>query len=359
MKKILIINTIGLNYEGMTHVIKNYIRNMNTEGLQLEFVGFENINPDILNDFSQYGTVHILPHRKKSTKAYIKELKNLLKQNNYDIVHIHGNSSTMIIDVRTAKKCRIPCVIIHSHNTTCDHKFLHKVLRAPMLRMVSDRLACGRDAGRWMYGKKSFVVLNNAIDLEKFRFDEKIRRKVRESLKINDETIVIGHAGHFSRQKNHEFVLDVFNEFHKKHPDSVLMLVSDGPNFELIKNKAKEMGLSESVMFLGRRNDMVELYQAMDCFILPSLWEGLPLVLVEAQASGLPVLASDVITDEVKCTDHLQFLSLDKGAASWADCIDSLMDVVDRCELNYLQQMKSHGFSITAEAEKLREIYLK
>ena len=331
---------------------------MNREGMTLEFVGFQNMDSDLLKKFSEYGPVNILPHRKKNVKAYLSHLKKLLKAKRYDAVHIHGNSATMMMDVMTIRMCGIRRIILHSHNTTCNHIAVHKILRKPMLWVVSDRLACGKDAGRWMYGNKSFVILNNAIDLEKYQFDPEIRRIVRLQLGIKDDVIVVGHAGHFTKQKNHSFLLDVFKDYHDRHPASILMLVSDGPDFEIIKQKANQYGLKDSVLFLGRRSDMQNLYQAMDCFVLPSLWEGLPVVLLEAQASGLPIFASDTITTEVKCTNNIRFISLDKGSKEWSSIIENAMDSAERNDTKVLQQMKEHGFSILEEAEKLRTIYL-
>lgn len=357
MRKVLVINTIGLNYEGITSVIFNYSSHLSLNKIQLEFVVYENTSSEIKNRFKKIGKIHILPHRKKYFCRYIKGLQTLLKQN-YDVIHIHGNSGTMAAEVLCAKLSGISKILIHSHNTACSHKILHTFLKRPMMQLATDYIACSDKAGKWLFGNKKYTVLNNAINIDAFMYNEKVRNQVRNELGLDDE-FLIGHIGHFTEQKNHTFLIDIFSEYQKLDSTAKLLLVSDGPGFDKIKCKVNALRLSESVIFAGRRNDPQRLYQAMDLFILPSLWEGLPVVALEAQASALPVLLSDVITSEAKCTSRTFYVSLSSGAKTWADKIYTLKNRNYKRTMDVEQEIRSHGFDIKYEAKTLESIYLK
>ncbi len=170
---------------------------------------------------------------------------------------------------------------------------------------------------------------------------------------------MIGHIGHFTEPKNHFFLIDVFAQFHKLEPASKLLLISDGPRFQQVKEQVARLGLEDAVIFAGRRSDVAGIYSAMDLFILPSCWEGLPLVLVEAQMNGLPLLVSDVVTKVAKCTDLLQYKPLEDGARSWAETLRQMLKTPGDRRADYRPVIAEKGFDIHAEAAKLRELYLK
>lgn len=356
MIKVLIVSTIGLKYEGTTSVIYNYISSMNKDNLQFDFIAFEDINPKIKKSFEQLGNVLTIPKRKNNTGSYVRALNNILKSH-YDVIHIHGNSGTMAIETILSKLHTTKKIIIHCHNTTCNHPVLNKLL-VPVIKHTADVcIGCSEAAAHWLYGNSKYVVLNNAIDLSKFKYNEEIRKSCRLEFGFNNE-FVIGHVGRFDKQKNHTFLIDIFSELHKRKSDTKLLLVSDGPEIEKIRRKVFLLGLEEAVIFVGRRSDMDRLYQAMDFFLLPSLWEGLPVVMIEAQASGLPLLVSDKITQEAKCTKKTEYLSLDYDAGRWAE------KILEIREKNYLRddkvegEIRQHGFDIKTETNKLRRIYL-
>ena len=226
---------------------------------------------------------------------------------------------------------------------------------------VTDYMCCSELAGRWLFGDKAYdsgkvYLLNNAIDLDKFKYNKSLRKEKRKELGISDDTLVIGHIGRFVAQKNHTFLIDIFNELHKKNPSSLLLLVGQGPLMEEIKNKVKELKLNDSVRFLGQRNDVNELYQAFDVFCLPSLYEGLPVVGVEAQASGLLCILSNAMTKETKVLDITKFMSLNNTPREWAD---SILDDVKRYKIiDSSKEMRSKNFYIKEEAKKLEKYYL-
>lgn len=355
-KRILITNTIGLGYEGITSVIKNYITAMEREGLDLHFIAYSETPQTLKQYFGNYGAVYTLPDRKEQLWKYLRGLCQVLKRG-FDVMHIHGNSGTMLIEVFLAKLFGVKKVIVHGHSTKTSYPFVNKMLRMPMMWLADECIACSRGSGEWLYGQHPHTVLNNAIELSGFGFRENLREKYRAEFGVKDE-FLLGHIGHFTAQKNHFFLIDIFSEFHKLEPDSKLLLLSDGPRFEQVKAKVAELGLQDAVIFAGRRKDIAGIYSAMDLFVLPSCWEGLPLVMVEAQTNGLPLLVSDVITQDAKCTDRTFYKPLDHGALSWAEQLQQIKNsnydrTADDCD-----KIAEKGFDIRREAEKLRKIYL-
>lgn len=356
--KVLIIPTLGLAYEGITSVIYNYISHMDCEGLDLNFISFLDMDIDLQKKFECFGQVVLLPKRKQYVLKYICLLFKLFKKNKYDVIHVHGNSGTMLIEVLLAKLTRVKKIIVHGHSTECNHEIINKILKFIMLVLSDERLACSDEAGKFLYSKRNFVVLNNAIDLQKYQYDEQVRFKCREEFCVKDE-ILIGHIGNFYSWKNHAFLIDVFRAYHKINKNSKLLLVSDGPLCQEMQQKVKDLGLEKDVIFAGRRADVERLYQAMDIFIFPSLYEGLGLVAVEAQTAGLPVLASTNVPIEAGCTDLFERMELEKGAKAWAEKIENIISKENDRNKNRKEQIRACGFDIENECEKLRKIYLE
>ena len=359
MKKILISPTLGLDLEGITSVIYNYTKAMDRSGMELFFLTYGDLKPSLRERFAELGRILFVSDRKQSTKAYVKDYLAALKKEKFDVVHINGNSGTMIIEVVLAKLCGVKNVMVHGHSTRTNHPFINAVLKMPMMWLSSECIACSEATGQWLYGKYPYTLLNNAIELDPFRFRQELRQQYREEFGIGDDEYLVGHIGHFTEPKNHFFLIDCFAEFHKLEPKSKLLLISDGPRFQQVQEQVAQLGIQDAVIFAGRRSDVAGIYSAMDLFMLPSCWEGLPLVLVEAQVNGLPMLVSDVVTKVAKCTDRLTYKALDDGAQSWALRMQELLHTsVDRQEDNR-PAIAAKGFDIHAEAEKLRKLYLK
>lgn len=356
-KIILINNTVGMGNEGMSHVILNYLQHMDTTSMELHFTATDDIDPYIKSVLERYGIVHYVPLKAENLLGYLKRLWKIMTLRT-DVLHIHGNSGTMLIEVLLAKLCGVKNIIIHAHSTRTNHPILNSLLKVPMMYLADTCIACSKAAGDWLYGKHPYIVLNNAIDLSKFRYSEDAREKYRTEFGVKEE-FLIGHIGHFTPPKNHFFLIDVFYEFHKLEPNSKLLLISDGPRFEQVKQKVSELGLQDAVIFAGRRNDIAGIYSAMDMFTLPSNWEGLPLVLVEAQANGLPILASDVITEDAICTDRFVYKSLKDGPEAWAQQLLQIRDCHYDRKTNTHPDISTKGFDIHTEAEQLRKIYFQ
>lgn len=307
---------------GVEAVVMNYYRHLDHSKIQFDFICDDdstNIPYDEIEKLG--GKVILIPPYQKVFK-YQRELRRVLRDGKYKIVHSHINTLS-VFPLYAAKKVGVPVRIAHSHSTTNKKEWkknlLKQVLRPFSKKYATNYMCCSELAGRWLFGDKAYdegkvYLLNNAIDLDKFKYDKKIKDKKRKELGIKEDTIVIGHIGRFVAQKNHTFLIDIFNQFHKKEKNSILLLAGQGPLQEEIKNKVRELGLDDSVRFLGQRNDANELYQVFDVFLLPSLYEGLPVVGVEAQASGLLCFLSDDMTKETKVLDSTVFMSLSNTA---------------------------------------------
>lgn len=349
---------------GVEAVTINYYRNIDKNKVQLDFICDEDSTNIPYEEIEKMGgKVIIIPSYSKPFK-YHKALKKVLKEGNYKI--IHSNINTLSVFSLFAAKCAgVPIRIAHSHSTTNKKEkkknLMKQVLRPFSKVFATDYMCCSELAGRWLFGNKEYdkgnvYLLNNAIDLDKFKYNESLRKKKRKELGIKDNTLVIGHIGRFVAQKNHDFLIDIFDEIHKKNNNSILLLAGQGPLMEDIKNKVKELNLDDNVKFLGQRNDANELYQAFDVFLLPSLYEGLPVVGVEAQAAGLLCYLSDDMTKETKVLDITKFMSLNNTPKEWADNI--LDDVKKYKRIDTSKEMTAKNFNIKEEAKKLEEYYL-
>lgn len=349
---------------GVEAVVMNYYRNIDREKIQFDFIcdrDSTNIPYDEIEKLG--GKVIIIPPYQEVFK-YQKELKRVLREGNYKIVHSHVNTLS-VFALRIAKKVGVPVRIAHSHSTTNKKEWkknlLKQVLKPFSKIYATDYFACSELAGRWLFGNKEFdqgnvCLLNNAIDLEKFIYNEKIRKEKRQELNIKDDTLVIGHIGRFVKQKNHEFLIDIFNEIQKMNKNSVLLLAGEGPLLDEIKQKVNDMKLSKKVKFLGQRKDANELYQAFDVFLLPSLYEGLPVVGVEAQVSGLLCFFSTDMTSETKVLKTSSFMSLNESASVWAEKILEFSKKHKR--KNVEKEISKTGFNIKKEAKKLEDKYI-
>ena len=287
------------------------------------------------------------------------------KHSDYKVVHMNASSKNFIL-LKYAKKYNIPVRIAHSHNIDFQtknsiKKLIGNLLKIPMKKYATDYFACSYLAGEWLFGKKNVAkgkvkVIHNAVDYKNFKYDEKIRKEMRKEFNINEKEILFGHVGRFTNQKNHTFLIDIFNEIHKQNKNTKLIMVGIGEKEPEIKDKVKSLGLEDCTVFAGFRKDVNKIMQAMDVFLLPSLYEGLPVVGVEAQAAGLPSFTSEgVVTKEVQITDAMNFISLDKSANEWASIILNS----DLSRKDAKKEIKSAGYFIEDSANELVNFYLK
>ncbi len=349
---------------GVESVVMNYYRHIDRTKIQFDFICDKDSTNIPYDEIEQLGGRVILVPPYQKVFEYQKELIKIFKENNYKIVHSHINTLS-VFPLRTAKKAGVPIRIAHSHSTTNKKEWkknlLKQILRPFSKVYATDYMCCSELAGRWLFGNKEYdkgnvYLLNNAIDLDKFKYDEKIRKEKRKELNIKDDTLVIGHVGRFVEQKNHRFLIDIFNEVHKQNENSILLLVGQGPLMEEMKEKVKTLGIEDSVKFLGQRNDVNELYNAMDLFLFPSLYEGLGMVVVEAQVSGLPCVVSTKIPEIAKVTKKIVFINLENNIKTWTEIIFNHLKNTTRKGIHFTDELKK--YDIKLEACKLEKNYL-
>ena len=344
---------------GVEAVVMNYYRNIDRTKIQYDFIIDEDSDNPILQEEikSLGGRIIIVPPYQKQF-AYQRALHKIFTENKYPLVYSHINTLS-IFPLFAAWRAGVPIRVAHNHSTAGKGEFKRNILKyslRPFAKIFPTELcACSQFAGEWLFGKNAdFLVWPNAIDTERFSYDEKVREEMRKKLNVENK-FVVGHAGRFMMQKNHKFLLDIFAEIKKLKPEAVLLLAGDGPLFNMCREKVNELNLSSSVIFAGSVHDMENYYQAMDVFILPSLYEGLPVVGSEVQVSGLPMLCSDAVTRETKFCDSFRFISLDKSPQEWANEAINLSHNHHRQDMSIYA--REHGFDIHIQAEKLTKWY--
>lgn len=315
----------NMHRAGLETMLMNYYRHMDRDKIQFDFLTHRPDKSDYDDEIESYGgKVYYAPRLyPQNYPAYFRYMKEFFSGHpEYVIVHSHIDSMSYL-PLLAAKKAGVPVRIAHSHNTSLDIDFkyiLKEYFRWRLPYAATDYLACGTKAGQYMFGNREFKVIPNAIDTSEFRFDPAARETVRRSLGVEDQ-YVIGSVGRLTNQKNLPFLMEVFREICKRERKAVLLIIGGGEQEESLKGLAQKYGIQDRVQFLGVRSDVGNLYQAMDVFVMPSLYEGLPVVGVEAQVSDLQCVFSNKITREIRLSDKAHFLSLARPASDWAEYI--------------------------------------
>ncbi len=343
--------------------IESFLLNV-TESIDRKKVNFDfatvSVKPAYGDRLSQLGcNVIKLPSYYEITN-FVKSMRRLLIKNKYDIVHFHKNSLANIIPILLVKKYSDAKIIIHSHNTSPSKGkitfLLHKLNCNRALKISDCNLACSDAAGKWMFKKQDFEIIHNGVQMEKFLFNNVIRAEKRKEFGISDSTVVVGHVGRFTEQKNHRRIIEIFDSVVKFHEDSVLLLVGEGELQIEIMKMCKDRKLISKVIMANKREDVHQLMQAMDIFLLPSFYEGLPIVAVEAQVAALPVFLSDTITNEVALVKNAKFMSLYDDNDTWAKEILNAVNNSDRQE-EVKNTIIKQGYDIVTTARRLCELY--
>lgn len=343
---------------GLETMLMNYYRALDRSRFQFDFLTHR-IEKHEYDDeiLSLGGKIYHISRLNPFSVSYKKELLEFLKKHpEYKIIHVHQDCLSSVI-LKRAKQCNIPVRIAHSHSSSQNKniKYIIKLWYKKFIpKYATQLLACGKEAGDWMFEGQSYQVLNNAIDAKKYKYDLKIREKMRQQLQISGDTKVIGHVGRFSEPKNHSFLIDIFQCIHEENKNTKLLLVGDGELYNQIQEKVKKYGLEEAVIFTGVRADVTDLMQTMDVFLFPSLYEGLPLTLIEAQAAGLPCIISDKVPIECAITNLVQQVSLNSDKKKWASVV--LETTCERKEM-YLEICEA-GFDIRKNVRKLQKMYV-
>lgn len=357
-----ILQVVGsLDRGGAETFVMNVLRNINRETYQFVFLCYGNKPFDYEREAKELGAkiVRIPDVKFIGAVKYIAEIKKVIKENSIDAVHIHTYYNSMFALIAAALS-GVKLRITHSHSTQSETnpsflKKLYFTASSLVIRtLTTNNLACGNEAGKSLFGKNSkFIVINNGINLRDFAYKNDTRKLLRKQLALPSKNTVLLHVGRFETVKNHSFLIDIFAEYLKKDPSSILLLVGRGPLESKIKQKVKLLKLNKSVKFLGVRSDVKDLYNVADLFIFPSLFEGLPVVLVEAQANGLSIVASDTIDQAAKLTDSIEFYSLENSADEWAQYLFDAR----RAHVDVYSELAGGQYDINSVVVHIQEIY--
>lgn len=372
---IRVLNIVGeMSPGGIETLIMNIYRNIDRTKVQFDFLQHEPSYEGSFNDEieSMGGRIYKMPVLKTLTKTYYwklfeyqRELKKFfIEHPEYHIIHGHMTNTAAIYMPIAKKYGNVSCFIAHSHLTQSRPGLSGKItdiLHKPIPKFATDYFACSEMAAKWIFPEDAIKsgkvkIIKNGVDPKKFYFDYNKSIEIKKKFGLENK-IVIGNVARFKTEKNHTFQIDIMKEIVKIRSDVVLMLVGDGELRQQIEKKVKLLHLENNVIFLGVRSDVPDLMQAMDLFLLPSLYEGLPVVGVEAQAAGLPVITSTGVTTETDITGNVDFLDLDLGAAYWARKILQKIEVFNRHDM--YEYIHNNGYDNVETAKWLQDFYIR
>lgn len=351
---------------GLEAFVMNYYRVLVHMDVQFDFVCmYEKIAYE--EEIKRLGgRIYYIPNVKKNYRGYIRALKTILKETEYDAVHVNMLSAANIVPLRVAHGMKVPRVIAHSHSSSCPG-FLRKLMdwwnRPKIAKYATDQVACGEMAGRWLFGDRAFqsgqvVLINNAISADRFRFSAEERESLRREMGWENKT-VIGHVGRFDIPKNHDRMIDIFRQISSEDGNAVLCMV--GPKeglYTQIKEKAEKEGLENRVYFAGKQENIRRYLSAMDVFLFPSVFEGVPFALIEAQANGLACVMSDTVSEEaVVFPERVCRLSLKQNDREWAERIIEMSGLCREKPEVIRKKLEDAHFNIETEAKGLKQLY--
>ena len=351
----------GLNRGGAETMVMNIYRAIDRTRIQFDFIVHTSKKQDYEEEIDSLGgRIFVFPRFNGLNTLSVKKEWNVFFRDHpeYRILHSHVRSYASIY-IPIAKKHGLK-TIIHSHSTsngTGIASIAKRLMQRSLRKQADYFVGCSREAGEWLFGKKvvnsdRYYMLPNAIDVKAYSFNPEIREKYRVELGLKDELTFI-HVGRFHPAKNHAFLLNLFAKIHERDINTKLILVGDGELRPAIEKQISELGIASSVILTGSRSDVPNLLQAADCFLFPSKWEGLPVTVVEAQASGMPCLISDRVTKDVRVSDLVRCLSIDNGYDEWLKTIGELVFV--RSDVS--SQIINAGFDINTTATWLQSFY--
>lgn len=348
-----------MNRGGLETMIMNYYRHMNREKVQFDFLEHRQVEADYDKEILDLGgKIFRISRLNPISIAYKKELSNFFDEHpEYQIIHVHQDCMSSVI-LKVAKAKNVKVRIAHSHSSSQDKNIKYPLklyYRRFIAKYATNLMACGEKAGQWMFPNSEFQVLNNAIDTSKYIYDVQTRKEVRAEFGIQENEILVGHVGRFSFPKNHKFLINIFYELNRKC-SAKLILVGDGEFREKIQQQIDTLGLNDKVILTGIRTDVARLMQGMDVFVFPSVYEGLPVSVVEAQTAGLPCVISDVIPKEcILINELVKQVSLSSLPEIWGKYIIEFAKLKRR---DHSEMIKMQGYDIKESSKKLEDFYL-
>lgn len=369
MIKILYVAGGTLQFGGTESVMMNYFRYVNSENIHIDFL-VHGTKKGVYDDeiIKKGSKIYYVKNKTEGVISNYLTIKRIMKNGQYDIVHSHMDAMNYYI-LWIAKQAGVKVRVSHCHNTQTQYpnnSIIHKIANDGLKKIVNlvstDRFACSLEAGQWLYGKKNFKIIHNAFACDDFIYSEIFRKEIRQQYNINNDTFLLGTVGRISRQKNHFFLIDLMNILVNTYNFNIcLMIVGDGEQKPDIMNLIKKFNLDNRVIIVSPNSDIYKFYQAFDLFVFPSLFEGLGIVLIEAQISGVKCIASSNIPKNVKITDLLYFLDIephDESILSWVKLIKEIYQTInkEKRESQLSSAIKS-GYDIKKESHNLIEFY--
>lgn len=356
----------GLEAGGAESFVMNLYRAIDREKIQFDFVKHVSHRGVFEDEIVQMGgRIYKCPqYTGKNHIAYCKWWNDFLAgHSEYRVIHGHVRSTASIY-LEIAKKHGL-VTIAHSHSTSNGSGFssvVKDIMQRPIRQQANYLFACSDKAGKWLFGDKALTQPNyrmipNGIDLQRFAFNDEMRNQMRNELEIAEDTFVLGHIGRITAPKNHKFLVELFAEYYQENPNSKMLLVGDGELYETVRQQCTRLGIRDAVIMVGSKTNTEDYYQVMDVFVFPSLWEGLPVSVVEAQANGLPCLLSGVITHDVDLTDQVQYLPLSEKKI-WLETIAAVQKK-KRLAITTDNMLKLQPFDATVVARKMQDFYLE
>lgn len=365
MKNILLVGmTSGVG--GVETFIENVVNNINTSQFHVEILAFQPLNSNAYDKLIHVHVNYVHSFKLNPLKCLI-DVARLFSFKHFDIVHLNECSAKMFVYCWPVAFSSTK-LIVHSHNGSDESKLWQHIL-APIQNIIADyRWSCSDLASAWMFGKNfktryqnkhSVITVKNAVDLNRYQFHSGIRQRIRESLNVDQNTQVLGSVARLAEQKNHLRILSIFMLYHALNPNSVLILVGEGPKRQQIEDYIISHGLENSVKLLGNRSDVADLLQGFDLLLMPSLYEGLPFVAVESQASGLPVLISKSVDADVFITDRIRSMSLSDPDDAWVECLQKMITRADNKSrtTGIATAFKEKGFDLAHTILEIEKMY--
>ncbi|AFM02111.1 glycosyltransferase [Desulfitobacterium dehalogenans ATCC 51507] len=353
------------NLSGVDTVVMEYYRHINRERIQFDFIidGYDEtpVDEEILQ---LGGCIYKVAPYEQNVFESVNQWSKIFKENRYQMVHAHLNTLN-VFPLYAAWRAGVPVRITHNHSTAASGEGkktkMKYVLRLLARLFATHYCACSAFAGKWLFGESFYDsgkvrLIKNAIDIEKFSYNEQVRNRIRREFHL-DGKLVVGHVGRFVYQKNHDFLIDIFSEIHKENADAVLVMVGSGELEQEIRQKAESFGLTGSALFLGIRNNVNDILQAMDVFLFPSHYEGLGMAVIEAQAAGLLTIVSEAVPREAKITDLMEYCNLSQPASVWAEKVLALIKAGSYERQTQNEELEQAGYDIIEEANRLQGWY--
>jgi len=360
-----IIHSVSImNRAGQETLLMNLFRQIDKENFSFSFLCSLPYKGEYDDEIlSLNGKIHHLKKDHLGSNDFFKyfsfvydNYKFFCSNRQYNVLHIHNyHSFTSFLQILGAKAAGVKNIILHSHNSSAPHKYLHYIFRLILKLFRVEKFACSLEAAKWMYGScKGVKIIKNGIISKDFIFNKTNRKLIRTEFNIRDSEILIGHIGRFNYQKNHTFLIDIFKELLDVQNNVKLCLVGEGELEESIKQKIKSLNIENKIIFAGIRSDIVNIYSAFDVFLFPSLFEGLPLVLVEAQANGLPCVISNTISPEAELTKCINKVSLNSSLQNW---VNNVLQAASAGRLSTYDDIVSNGYDIITSKNELEKLY--